>query len=44
MGAIDQFDVLAALAALELCLAEAGARIAVGAAVAAFQQSLAGQR
>lgn len=40
MGAIDQFDVLAALAGLELCLIEAGAKIPVGAGVAAFQKSM----
>lgn len=44
MGAIDQFDVLAALAGLELSLAAAGAPVAPGAGVAAFQRSLADNR
>jgi len=41
MGYVDQFDVLAALAGLELVLAEVGQPVAVGAGVAAFQRALA---
>jgi aspartate aminotransferase-like enzyme len=41
MGAIDQWDVLAALGALELVLLEMGHACRPGAGVAAFQQALA---
>ncbi len=41
MGYIDQFDVLAALAGLELALLEAGHGAEPGAGVAAFQRALA---
>jgi len=41
MGYIDQFEVLAALAGLELVLNEVGHKIDVGAGVAAFQKALA---
>ena len=41
MGYIDQWDVLAAIAALELALLEMGHSCEVGAGVAAFQQALA---
>jgi len=41
MGYIDQWDVLAALGALELVLLKMGLPIVVGAGVAAFQQALA---
>ncbi len=41
MGYIDQFDVLAALAGLELVLLEMGYAVEVGAGVAAMQQALA---
>ena len=40
MGYIDQWDVLAALGALELVLLEMGHPIVVGAGVAAFQQAV----
>ena len=42
MGYVDAFDVLGALAALELTLAAAGFKLSVGAGVAAFQKALAG--
>jgi len=42
MGYVDAFDVLGALAALELTLAEAGFKVTVGSGVAAFQKSYAG--
>lgn len=42
MGYVDAFDVLGAIAALELTLAKAGFKLNVGAGVAAFQQSMAG--
>ena len=42
MGYVDAFDVLGAIAALELTLAKAGFKLTVGAGVAAFQQSMAG--
>jgi serine---pyruvate transaminase len=42
MGYIDQFDVLAALAGLELVLHQMGFALKPGAGVAAFQQALAG--
>jgi aspartate aminotransferase-like enzyme len=41
MGYIDQFDVLAALAGLELVLRDLGHKLEIGAGVAAFQRSLA---
>jgi aspartate aminotransferase-like enzyme len=41
MGYIDQFEVLAALAGLELVLHEMGFRVQLGAGVAAFQQAIA---
>jgi serine---pyruvate transaminase len=41
MGYIDQFEVLAALAGLELVLLEAGHGVELGAGVAAFQRALA---
>jgi aspartate aminotransferase-like enzyme len=41
MGYIDQFDVLAALSALELVLLEMGFKLTPGAGVAAAQQALA---
>jgi aspartate aminotransferase-like enzyme len=41
MGYIDQFEVLAALAGLELVLVESGFRVEPGAGVAAFQRALA---
>jgi aspartate aminotransferase-like enzyme len=41
MGYIDQFEVLSALAGLELVLAQTGHRAEVGAGVAAFQRALA---
>jgi aspartate aminotransferase-like enzyme len=41
MGYIDQWDVLAAVASLELALLEVGHAVEVGAGVAAFQQALA---
>jgi aspartate aminotransferase-like enzyme len=41
MGYIDQFEVLAALAGLELVLLEAGYGVEPGAGVAAFQRALA---
>jgi aspartate aminotransferase-like enzyme len=44
MGYVDAFDVLGALAALELTLADAGYGVQVGAGVAAFQQSYAGNK
>jgi aspartate aminotransferase-like enzyme len=44
MGYIDQFEVLAALAGLELVLPESGYRVEPGAGVAAFQKSLAETR
>ena len=40
MGYIDQFDVLAALAGLELVLLEMGHGVEPGAGVAAFQRAL----
>jgi len=43
MGYVDAFDVLGALAALELTLAEAGFAVTPGAGVAAFQKSYAGK-
>ena len=43
MGYVDAFDVLGAIAALELTLAEAGFAITPGAGVAAFQKSYAGK-
>ncbi len=43
MGYIDQWDVLAAIAALELVLLEMGHAVEPGAGVAAFQQALANQ-
>jgi aspartate aminotransferase-like enzyme len=43
MGYIDQFDVMAAVAALELVLAEVGHPVEVGKGVAALQRSLAGR-
>jgi aspartate aminotransferase-like enzyme len=42
MGYTDAFEVLGAIAALELVLKESGAKVDVGAGVAAFQKSLAG--
>ena len=42
MGYMDQFDVLAALSALELVLHESGYKLEPGAGVAAAQRSLAG--
>ncbi len=42
MGYIDQFEVLAALAGLELVLPAAGFQVEPGAGVATFQQALAG--
>jgi len=42
MGYVDAFDVLGALAALELVLAESGFKVELGAGVAAFQKSYAG--
>lgn len=41
MGFVDRFDVLAALAGLELVLAEIGQPVQIGAAVAAFQRTIA---
>lgn len=41
MGYIDQFEVLSALAGLELVLAEMGSKVEPGSGVAAFQRSLA---
>lgn len=41
MGYVDAFDVLGAIAALELTLAKAGFKLTVGAGVAAFQKSMA---
>jgi aspartate aminotransferase-like enzyme len=41
MGYIDQWDVLAAVASLELALLEMGYGVEIGAGVAAFQQALA---
>jgi aspartate aminotransferase-like enzyme len=41
MGYIDQFEVLAALAGLELVLHEMGFKVQLGAGVAAFQQAIA---
>src|SRR5258708_18560262 len=41
MGYIDQFDVLAAISALELVLLEMGFKLTVGAGVAAAQPALA---
>lgn len=43
MGYTDAFEVLGALAALELVLLESGFVLAAGAGVAAFQQSIAGK-
>ncbi len=43
MGYVDAFDVLGAIAALELTLAEAGFAVTPGAGVAAFQKSYAGK-
>jgi aspartate aminotransferase-like enzyme len=43
MGYTDAFEVLGALAALELVLAESGVKLEVGAGVAAFQRVLAGK-
>lgn len=43
MGYVDAFDVLGALAALELTLADAGFAVTPGAGVAAFQKSYAGK-
>jgi len=43
MGYIDAFDVLGALAALELVLIESGFKVEPGAGVAAFQKSYAGK-
>jgi aspartate aminotransferase-like enzyme len=43
MGYVDAFDVLGALAALELVLLESGFRLEPGAGVAAFQRSYAGR-
>ena len=40
MGYIDQFEVLAALAGLELVLHEMGFKVQLGAGVAAFQQEI----
>jgi serine---pyruvate transaminase len=40
MGYIDQFEVLAALAGLELVLHEMGFKVQLGAGVAAFQQAI----
>jgi aspartate aminotransferase-like enzyme len=40
MGYTDAFEVLGAIAALELVLKEAGAKVEVGAGVAAFQKAL----
>jgi aspartate aminotransferase-like enzyme len=40
MGYIDQFDVLAALSALELVLLETGFKLTAGAGVAAAQKEL----
>lgn len=42
MGYTDAFEVLGAVSALELVLAESGFRVTPGAGVAAFQRSLAG--
>lgn len=42
MGYVDAFDVLGAIAALELTLAKSGFKLTVGAGVAAFQKSMAG--
>ena len=42
MGYVDAFDVLGAIAALELTLAAGGFKLEVGAGVAAFQKALAG--
>jgi aspartate aminotransferase-like enzyme len=42
MGYTDAFDVLGALAALELALLESGFKLDPGAGVAAFQKSYAG--
>jgi serine---pyruvate transaminase len=41
MGYVDAFDVLAAIAALELTLAGMGFKVTVGAGVAAFQKAMA---
>jgi len=43
MGYTDAFEVLGALAALELVLSESGFKLEVGAGVAAMQRSLAGE-
>jgi aspartate aminotransferase-like enzyme len=43
MGYVDAFDVLGALAALELVLSESGFKVELGAGVAAFQKSYAGK-
>jgi len=43
MGYVDAFDVLGALAALELVLAESGFKVEPGSGVAAFQKSYAGK-
>jgi serine---pyruvate transaminase len=42
MGYVDAFDVLGAIAALELTLAKGGFKLTVGAGVAAFQKAMAG--
>ncbi len=42
MGYVDAFDVLGAIAALELTLAKGGFKLTVGAGVAAFQRSMEG--
>ncbi len=44
MGYIDQFEVLAGIAGLELVLAEMGAPVKPGSGVAAMQQALAGSK
>jgi aspartate aminotransferase-like enzyme len=42
MGYVDAFDVLGAIAALELTLSATGFKVTVGAGVAAFQKAMAG--
>jgi aspartate aminotransferase-like enzyme len=43
MGYTDAFDVLGAVAALELVLIESGFKLEAGAGVAAFQKTYAGK-